>query len=701
MPLGEYLEGMLFFVPTLGATLAAAYLLVRKRFDYLRGLSRVLGGAVIATAGLVAVHVIPAALGILARPSVLVAALALLAAAYALPAGRETAIEPQPQPAPSGLASMAIAAVAVGAVVVYELARLRLFATQPVTDIDMLGFHLPGVARWIQTGTLWQVDQFEPGFATAQYPNNGDFLILATVLPWRSLAFARFAVLPFFVLTGVGTYALGLELGARRAAAATFGAFAMIVPALSLLVLEGLPDAVTLSMLAVGLVFMVRHARSDRVTDLVLAGLALGLALGTKWFGLTAAAVVVVVWAAAWLLARRPLARVARDAGVLVGMSALAGGIWLVRNVIESGNPVYPKTVSVLGVQLFAGSHNDVVDRFGYTIADYLSKPHILRHYVYPGFKDRIGLGGIALLAGLVVVAIAAARGLRRRGADRSLDAAGLALVIAVLGMFAVYAITPGSAYGTKNQPVEAFVTVRWLMPAIVVAAAVVARAVGALGRAGPLLELLGLAGVIDAIHLGTTMLAPITPRVTVGLTLKVAFVLAVLIAAAILARRWAARRQRPVRVSLLAAGSAFALALVVAGWIDERQFNHHSYARYDPVLAWITNHAPAHHRIGITGVVSTSAGVYPVLPMFGPRLRNYVAYVGDRVRHSLALPTAEGSFDAELRRGRYDLLLVGLQDTAHTDAWAHAFGYRLVTQSDRLALYAAPGAAAPAGAPS
>jgi hypothetical protein len=608
----------------------------------------------------------------------------MLAAAWALVRSREaTGRDPVVPPPASGAISIAIAALALAAVAVYELARLRLLIGRPLTDIDMLAFHLPGVARWIQTGTLWRVDQFLPGFETGQYPNNGDFLILSTVLPWHDLAFARLPAVLFFVLTGIGVYALSLELGASRAAAATFAAVALVVPTLSGLALDGMPDDITLSMLALGAVFLIRHARTRRTGELLLGGLALGLSLGTKWFGLTAAVVVVVVWAASWLLRRSPLPRIARDGGGLLAMMALGGGVWLVRNIVESGNPIYPKTVSIFGWQLFAGSHNDVVDRYGYTIADYLGKPTILRKYIYPAFKVEVGIAGLVLVVGLVVAIAWSLAALRRASPRDRAAAMVLAVAVATVGICATYVITPGSAYGTKGSPVETAANVRWLMPAVVLGAAVCASAVGRLRRWGVVLELAGLAAVADGIKLG--------PGVVTGTAVRIAFALAAIVAAGVVGRRWAAAGRTPISRGALLAATAAAVVLVVAlGRADQRTFDRQSYAAYDPVFAWIDAHASSGHRIGVTGGTGEN-GLSAVLPVFGPRLGNRVTYVGDVVRHSVAVPSREPAFRAELRRGRYDLLVIGLKYAGQTDAWARAFGYRLVAHSDRLVLYAAP----------
>ena len=679
MSAGEYLAGAAYFVPTLAASLGAALLLLRKRFGYLSGLARALAFCVLATAVLVWVHLLPAVFGELARGTVLITALLALAVSWRLRTGRRDAAPDRVERAArGGAASVGIAVVAIGSVAVYELARLRGLIGTPPTFIDLLGFHLPGVARWIQTGTVWQVDQFLPGFATAQYPNNGDVLLLATVLPWHDLAFARLPGVLFFALTGVGVYALSLELGARRAAAAIFAALALAIPPVSIYALEGLPDDITLSMLVIGILFLIRHARTGRGGELALGGLAIGLALGTKWFGLTAAAVIAVVWVAAAVLRRTHAARLARDGGVLLATIAVGGGFWLVRNLVESGNPLYPKAISVFGLKLFAGSRGDVVDRFGYTLAHYLDKPHILRQYIYPGFRGQFGVAGLVLLIGLVIGVVLGARRRRRAPAP-----AVLAVALVTVGICITYAITPGTGYGPPNQPVEAFVTLRWLMPAVVTGAAVCAAAASSIGVWGLLLELAALAGVIDAIDLG-----PPAPGGATSVVLG-----ALLLLGGVAAIAWRARRSRRVRIAVVATpASAVLLALLVlAGWLQERQFHRRSYAPFDPVFAWIDAHAPAGHRVGITGATGETPGIAPVLPAFGPRLGNQVTYVGDRVVHSVEVPTRLGSFERDLRRGHDDLLLIGLPYAGKTDAWSRSLGFPLLASSNRLALYEVP----------
>ena len=685
MPLGQYATGVLFFLPTAVSVGAASAILIRRRYRYLSGVARPIAYMVLATAGMVLATVLPAALGVLTRGTMLATALMALGASLLVrdaPTRDAPAAEAVDAPPPSGRLSILIAVAAVGAVVVYQLARLRLLLTAPISDIDMLGFHLPGIARFIQTGSLWQANQFEPGFATGQYPNNGDFLILSVVLPWRDLAFVRLLPLPYFAFTGIGTYALGLELSATRAAAATMAAAVVAAPALALLALQGLPDAISTATFAAGLVFLLRYMRSGRRSELVLTGLALGLSLGTKWYGLTSVLVVGCVWLGAGLLRSAYRPRLLRDLGLLVAAAFMGGGIWLIRNLVVSGNPLYPKAVSLLGLQLFAGSHGDVVDRYGYTIADYLLKPHVLSAYIYPGFKQRVGLFGAVAAVGLLVAIGAAARDAWRRRLDVP-GARVLALIVATLGIAAVYVITPGSAYGTRDHPVAAFVNIRWLMPAIVLVGALAAHGASRLRRIGILLELGGLAGALDGLHLDGTVAGSTVAKLTL--------VLAALAAAWILARRLSPGVRRSIRRPAWGA-TAVVVGLVAAaglGRLQETRFDRHTYASYDPTFAWIDAHARTRTRIALVGGADTG-GLEPALPAFGPRLGNVVVYVGQRVRGSVHLPSARAPFAAALRRGRFRLVLVGLAYAGPTTRWVPEAGYRLVARSARLALYEA-----------
>jgi hypothetical protein len=109
-----------------------------------------------------------------------------------------------------------------------------------------------------------------------------------------------------------------------------------------------------------------------------------------------------------------------------------------------------------------------------------------------------------------------------------------------------------------------------------------------------------------------------------------------------------------------------------------------------------VIEHAPSGTRIGLAGVWD-DFGISPVLPAFGPRLGNSVAYVGRDDDGMLRRYRSVREFSAALAAGRYDYLIVGRGRPGvraiTEDAWARAAGYVPVVQSERLALLRSPSA--------
>jgi hypothetical protein len=155
--------------------------------------------------------------------------------------------------------------------------------------------------------------------------------------------------------------------------------------------------------------------------------------------------------------------------------------------------------------------------------------------------------------------------------------------------------------------------------------------------------------------------------------------VVGVVVAAGAALLAWRARR---VAIGL---GLAALVAVVV---LVNRDYTIDTYRASDPALAYLIDHAPSGRRVAIAGRWSPD-GISPVLPAFGPRLGNHVAFVGPFEQHLLHDETDPHRFAVRLRG--YDYLVVGRQlsggNPAPEEAWATAAGFHEVASSGRLAL--------------
>ena len=328
---------------------------------------------------------------------------------------------------------------------------------------------------------------------------------------------------------------------------------------------------------------------------------------------------------------------------------------------------------------------------YGYSLFDRIGQPGVWGRYVLPDLRAAIGGPGIVLLIGLLAVVVALVR--RRRALRELPESAALLLTCAAILITVIYVFTPATAQGTKAAPFPGVVggNSRALMPALVLAAPAVAWVTSRLGRWGSLFELAAAAATVDGLE--QTFSLPHGGLVLFGLEAAMAvLVLGVAIA-------WWRSRPRATRVrAAAAAGLVLAVVLAGIGERAQRHFYRYRYAGLDAAVGWVIAHAPEGNRIAMAGDWTAGApgGLpTPVLPLFGTRFRNDVAYLGRMEVGTLVRYSLESRFLSAVRRGRYDLLLVGTAPSpfgpAVAPTWARATGFRQVAASDRFILFASP----------
>jgi hypothetical protein len=389
---------------------------------------------------------------------------------------------------------------------------------------------------------------------------------------------------------------------------------------------------------------------------------------------------VVVAWVLAGALAREQPRRIAGQAGALVALIVAGGGVWLARNWIETGNPLFPAPVHLGGLEIFRGHSDYITER----LSEYVDEPSIWRRYLWPQAKVILALPALVLVLGAAagVVGAIGARGVRDRGRTAVLAAFGAAVAIVV-----AYVLTPYSAQGLHHRPVQFLANTRYVIPAVILAAGAAAWMGGRWLRSPvrqALATLVALVAVLDGLR--RVFSEPALHEARTALALG-----------AVGGAGYAAwrMRARAGRGALAAAGALLVVALAFAGQRLERRVDAGRYAGLDPTVDWVLAHAPSGHRVGLAGFW-TGERFAPPLAMQGPRFGNRIAYVGPRVGGLLRIYRGAGPFTTALRRQRYDLLLVqrGVLrpgPVLREERWARAVGYRPVAAGALLTLYRAP----------
>jgi hypothetical protein len=663
----DYLIGAAFLLAVLSACTAAGVLVVTRRLAHLRGLLRGLAIFLVATAAVWAVHMVPLVLGVLSRWTVAFAALLLLAVASRVPSRSrdgllvETPAEDRDSWPLRLMALAGVAAVAVAAVVL-------LIGRSPAPPaVDAVANYLPQLARWMQTGSFWELTAYAAYLNHATYPQSGSMMLLAVTLPWSSTFATSYAGAPFLAATAVAVYALAREVGAPRSSSALAGTAVASLPAVATpALLHVMVDAPMLAWFATGALFLLRSARNGDEGELLLAGCALGLSFGTKWYGVTYVPVLCVAWLVARRRAGLPLLR---QAGLLTASIALFGGVWLVRNWILVGNPVHPLRLAPFGIEIFPAPHDLIREYFGFTVSDYLLDARIWREHLVPAYAGAFGfLGPLLAVATAVAAWLAwARRGTAHTGAVAAV--AGASLAIGVL-----YTVTPDTAYGPRGDPILAAANARYLVPALMGAAVLAGWLAGRGGRARPLVELLLLAAVLEVLWRWD---APVRLR-------------DLLIAAAVVVTAASVVTIAPRR----ATGAVGALVLLAAGWGVWRADSWTDYGRIDPGIAELQGLAPGDSRVAIVGMWPGS--ISPVLAAYGRRLDNRVDYVGDFVEGILRPEPSRDAFQRRVRTGRYDVVVVGQGPDGQAGnpqelPWMRELGYEIRSNTTQFVVLSSP----------
>ncbi|MDZ4687647.1 MAG: hypothetical protein SH850_21460 [Planctomycetaceae bacterium] len=235
----------------------------------------------------------------------------------------------------------------------------------PSTDFDVNEYHLGGPKEWFLAGRI----AFLEHDVYTSFPFLTEMLLLAGMVihgDWFHGALAGQLVLMLFApLTALGIYCLGRRWFSPLAGSlgalvylTTPWVFRMSIIAYA----EGGLTAYTCGALVVGLIAMdrLRHRTDQTVprdawTPILLTGLCAGGAMACKYTGLVMA---VAPWAAALMIVAarsNAIAPLSRLRSVLftsvvffAGVLAMVGP-WLVKNFVETGNPVYPLGYSVFG----------------------------------------------------------------------------------------------------------------------------------------------------------------------------------------------------------------------------------------------------------------------------------------------------------------------------------------------------------------
>lgn len=451
-------------------TLALGFVAFRFRARFLPGWSGAPARLVEAVAGVASLILLAELTGLfgLLRPWILLPA-SLLLALYAwlrlVPAGGSGGSVP---PAPPLGRIPGVIALVTAIVVTAEWGTFASYSLDHgITNFDSVWYHLPFAADMFKSGSVTGFHHTETVFINWFYPQNAEVIHSVGMVFTGSDFLSVFINFGWLALALLAGWCIGRPYGRAHL---TLLAAAVLLVAHTMLVRE--PGTAKNDVAAVALVLSTMAILINRGAALkdgvgrispgwalAVAGLAIGMAAGTKVTALAPAALITLVV----LVAARRGRRLA-TAAIWFGAGLLGGVWWYLRNLVATGNPI-PQVESI-GPLALPGPERLQSGRPDFNVFHYITDLGIWNDFFFPGLER--GFGSLWPL--LMLVAVIGAAALASRGPDRLTKALGAAALLAVVA----YLFTPLSAAGPEGSPTAFAINLRFLVPALAMAAVLV-----------------------------------------------------------------------------------------------------------------------------------------------------------------------------------------------------------------------------------
>ncbi|MFL5829158.1 MAG: hypothetical protein ACJ76X_04515 [Solirubrobacteraceae bacterium] len=427
------------------------------------GLTRVVAGAVIGVSLAVVEALVLGLVGLGSNTAVLLAAAVLSAALVTLRTPRPEVLVRSELAAwcgGLGLWGKLAMAAGIGVAIAWVVWQLR----HPSIGYDSSIYHYVEVAGWVHSGHPGAVLRLSYDIPYGNYPVTDEVF-----LTWAAGIARSFVPLVLwnpvvFVLLGAALWATLRNLAVPAWASGLATAAILLNPLVVHQLNEPQTDLPALTWVVCTMALVTAVPRAPRL--LAPALLAAGLAVGTKT---TAIVVVVAALAVGFVLARAGLRRQAGLLLVALAGAVAVGGVWYLRNLFDHGSPLWPFTAAPWGdptPPFLKLVRTSLLERPGATLTGHLG--------TYAGDLA----GGVTLLAG---VGLALVRCLVPPALPRDVRRPLLIACFVTVVSGLAWAIAPGT--GLPNAPgllfplSWPFSTIRYLLPALAVAAVAVALA--------------------------------------------------------------------------------------------------------------------------------------------------------------------------------------------------------------------------------
>ncbi|MFH2137680.1 MAG: hypothetical protein ABII88_04150 [Candidatus Omnitrophota bacterium] len=184
---------------------------------------------------------------------------------------------------------------------------------------------------------------------TSYFPQNGSLVMLWAYITSKNMHILNLIQIPFAFIFALSTYSIAKKLNIKNPAVTI--PIILFTPVVMLLCSVSYVDLMFGCFIVAGINFILGYSQTKKPLFVMLSCIALGLSAGMKPAGIIAIPIGLI------FLIFSYNQKTSRNNIIIGGVLLFAaGGFWYIRNLILTGNPVFPYTIKLLGVKLFKGT---------------------------------------------------------------------------------------------------------------------------------------------------------------------------------------------------------------------------------------------------------------------------------------------------------------------------------------------------------
>lgn len=233
----------------------------------------------------------------------------------------------------------------------FGLVKIFINLLNPPFGWDSLNYHFTFPVEWFKHGNLNTPIVIFDDPSPTYYPLNGSLFYLWLIMPFRSVFLADLGQLPFFIIAVISVYSIAQRIGLNKANSFYSAVLLALIPNFFKQLQIAYVDVMVGALFLVCVNYLLALRKDFSLQNVLIYSLSLGLLIGTKTTALPFSVLLIIPF----LLMCFKNYRKANLGLIVILCIIFFGSFSYLRNLIETGNPLYPFDFSLLDISIFKG----------------------------------------------------------------------------------------------------------------------------------------------------------------------------------------------------------------------------------------------------------------------------------------------------------------------------------------------------------